>query len=101
AHAMAPNLGQGAAQGIEDAATLTLLLRSVRSGRQLGQTLANYHRLRSIRTTATWRQSRYVGAMAQADGAITTSRRDVVMRLAPGWLAGAASARIQQWSRPD
>jgi len=101
AHAMAPNLGQGAAQGIEDAATLTLLLRSVRSGRQLGQTLASYHRLRSKRTTAIWRQSRYMGAMAQADGAITTSLRDVVMRLAPGWLAGAASARIQKWSRPD
>ncbi len=100
AHAMAPNLGQGAAQGIEDAATLTLLLRSVRPG-QLGQMLTKYNRVRSKRTSAIWRQSRYMAAVAQADGVITTTLRDAAMRLAPGWLAGAASARMQNWSHPD
>jgi len=99
AHAMAPNLGQGAAQGIEDAATLTLLLRSTPRG-QLGQMLAKYDRIRSKRATSVWRQSRYLSAVAQTDGAITTTLRDAAMRLVPGWFVGAASARMQEWSRP-
>src|SRR5699024_7027405 len=79
--------------------TSTLFMPSTRPNQKTD--LHPKFRRASKRTTAIWRQSRYMGAMAQADGAITTSLRDVVMRLAPGWLAGAASARIQKWSRPD
>ena len=49
AHAMTPNLGQGAGQALEDAATLALLLRGA-SADELGAVLARYSEIRRKRT---------------------------------------------------
>lgn len=100
AHAMTPNLGQGAGQGIEDAATLTLLLRETQAEGVDGA-LARYSRIRSKRTASLWRQSRLMAKVAQASGSATGGLRDLVMRLTPGRLAGVASAGMHSWDEPS
>ncbi|WP_332839804.1 FAD-dependent monooxygenase [Brevibacterium yomogidense] len=69
AHAMTPDLGQGAGQAIEDAATLVLLLRDTQEGTadfDLDSVLRRYSQLRRKRTRTLWRQSRLTGKVAQA-----------------------------------
>lgn len=99
AHAMTPNLGQGAGQAIEDAVTLALLLGR-RQGDDLEEVLARYNKLRRKRTTALWRQSRWMGNVAQASGPLTSWVRDMGMRLTPGRIAGLASKHLQSWKQP-
>ncbi|MFV0372479.1 FAD-dependent monooxygenase, partial [Microbacterium sp.] len=96
AHGMTPNLGQGAGQGIEDAPTLTLLLRS-------GDTdtaLARYDRLRRRRTAAIWRQSRLLGKVAQASHPVAAGIRDVLLRATPPAVMGRATQSVQRWIEP-
>lgn len=103
AHAMTPDLGQGAGQAIEDAATLILLLRDTRrdtAGLDLTAALERYSKLRRRRTRALWRQSRLTGKVAQADGAISTHLRDVAMRVAPAALMTRALNRLPRWQAP-
>ncbi|MFC6233892.1 FAD-dependent monooxygenase, partial [Leucobacter soli] len=83
AHAMTPNLGQGAGQAIEDAATLVLLLRGVRRAGDLGSALARYSALRRKRTRLVWRQSRLMGRVAQASHPVSAALRDTLLRAAP------------------
>lgn len=99
AHAMTPNLGQGAGQGIEDAVTLALLLRDGQ-GDSIEGVLARYSKMRRQRTTALWRQSRWMGNVAQASG-LTAGLRDLGMRLTPGSIAGLASVQMQSWKKPS
>lgn len=98
AHAMTPNLGQGAGQGIEDAATLTLLLRGARSD-DLPTQLHSYSDLRRKRTRAVWQRSRAVGRVAQASHPVAVAVRNTALRLTPGKVMGAASGRIQVWPK--
>ena len=100
AHAMRPNLGQGAGQGIEDAVTLIMLLRGSH-GDDLDGVLKRYNRLRRQRTTTLWRQSRWMGKVAQASGPLTAGIRDLGMRLTPGSIAGLASQQLQSWKPPS
>lgn len=99
AHAMTPNLGQGAGQGIEDAATLTLLLRDVDTS-ELDRALTSYSDLRLNRTSTILHRSRTAGRVAQAAHPVTVSLRNTVLRLIPGRLMGAMSQRIQHWPCP-
>lgn len=99
AHAMTPNLGQGAGQGIEDAATLAVLLRD-QHGVDLQRVLTRYNELRRKRTTKLWRQSRWMSNLAQASGPFTAGLRDLGMRLMPSRMAGIASAGLDSWKRP-
>ncbi|GAA2025077.1 FAD-dependent monooxygenase [Yaniella flava] len=99
AHAMTPNLGQGAGQGIEDAATITLLLRGAQAD-GVDDALASYSRIRSRRTASLWRQSRLMAKVAQASGPVTGGLRDLGMRVVPGRLAGVASAGMHFWDEP-
>jgi 2-polyprenyl-6-methoxyphenol hydroxylase-like FAD-dependent oxidoreductase len=99
AHAMTPNLGQGAGQGIEDAATLTLLLRGADAS-ELSARLSRYDELRVKRTTSVWRRSRSTGRIAQASHPAAATLRDALLRLTPGSAMGAASRRLQAWPRP-
>jgi len=99
AHAMLPNLGQGAGQGIEDAVTLTLLLRHM-SGQNLGPALARYSAVRRRRTRILWRQSRLMARVAQASGPAVTQFRDVGMRIVPPSLIGSLSQRFHEWDAP-
>lgn len=96
AHGMTPNLGQGAGQAIEDAATLTLLLRSG----ELDAALRRYDELRRKRTTAIWRQSRLMGKIAQASHPVGASIRDALLRATPPTSTARAMRRIQRWSEP-
>lgn len=65
AHAMTPNLGQGACQALEDAATLGALLPP---GTDLHAALARYDALRRPRTQAVARRSRAIGRLGQLRG---------------------------------
>ncbi|MFT4229125.1 MAG: FAD-dependent monooxygenase [Microbacterium sp.] len=96
AHGMRPNLGQGAGQAIEDAATLTLLLRTG----DPDTALARYDRIRRMRTTAIWRQSRQLGKIAQASHPVAAGLRDALLRATPPALMGRATQRIQRWTKP-
>ncbi|QIM15759.1 hypothetical protein G7067_03950 [Leucobacter insecticola] len=99
AHAMTPNLGQGAGQGIEDAATLVALLRGAGSA-ELTERLARYSALRCPRTAAILRRSRAVGKTAQAANPVFVSLRDLALTLMPGGVMGAVSTRVQRWQPP-
>lgn len=96
AHGMTPNLGQGAGQAIEDAATLTLLLRA----NEPDAALARYDRLRRRRTTAIWRQSRQMGKVAQASHPVAAGIRDALLRATPPAVMGRAAQSVQRWIEP-
>ncbi|WP_120003587.1 FAD-dependent monooxygenase [Nesterenkonia muleiensis] len=99
AHAMTPNLGQGAGQGIEDAATLTLLLRNA-SRSDCDSILARYSGLRRKRTRTVLQRSRMAGRVAQAANPLTVGLRNTALRLTPGSLMGTLSQRIHAWPKP-
>lgn len=99
AHAMTPNLGQGAGQGIEDAATLVFLLRNA-SPIELDSVLTRYSDLRRKRTSTILQRSRMAGRVAQATNPLAASLRNTALRLTPGKLMGAMSQRIHAWPKP-
>ncbi|MEF3322828.1 FAD-dependent monooxygenase [Gulosibacter sp. GYB002] len=108
AHAMTPNLGQGAGQGIEDAATLTCLLRDAggrmlrdASGEALDAALAKYSQLRQKRTSSVLRRSRSAGLMAQAEHPAAVGFRNALTRLMPPQVMSAMTQRLQQWPKPE
>ncbi|MGD9430808.1 FAD-dependent monooxygenase [Arthrobacter russicus] len=96
AHGMTPNLGQGAGQAIEDAATLTLLLRND----EPDAALSRYDALRRRRTRAIWWQSRQMGRVAQASHPIGAGIRDALLRVTPPASMGRATQSIQRWTAP-
>ena len=77
AHAMEPNLGQGAAQAIEDAEALLLALRA---GGGLSGALAAYAAARRRRARMFQRQSSRLARLALSTHA---GPRDLMMRLSP------------------
>ncbi|MEO9327978.1 FAD-dependent monooxygenase [Gordonia aurantiaca] len=98
AHAMTPNLGQGANQAMEDAATLTALLS--RPGADIDAALAGYDRLRRARTQRIARQARAIGRVGQWRSAPAVWLRDTAMRALPDAVADAQVRRIQDWQPP-
>lgn len=96
AHGMTPHLGQGAGQAIEDAATLSILLRSG----SIDAALARYDELRRKRTRAIWRQSRFLGRVAQLASPGGASIRDALLRATPPAVAMSATRSARHWS-PD
>lgn len=99
AHAMTPDLGQGAGQAIEDAATLVTLLRGSRV-QDLDTVLGRYDRLRRARTRGIWRRSRTMGRIAQSSGRTATRLRDAALRAVPASFAVTAMDRLQDWAPP-
>jgi len=97
AHAMTPNLGQGACQALEDAATLGALLRTEAD---VDPALARYDALRRPRAQLLTRRSRQVGAVAQLSGRPATTARELVMRATPGSVAERQLASTLDWSPP-
>jgi len=99
AHAMTPDLGQGAGQAIEDAATLVLLLRDVpMSG--LAAALARYDRIRRSRTRRFWRRSRLMGRLAQFSDPVSVGIRDAAIRVTPASLVSRAAETFGRWDPP-
>jgi 2-polyprenyl-6-methoxyphenol hydroxylase-like FAD-dependent oxidoreductase len=93
AHAMTPDLGQGANQAIEDAATLAALLGSASD---VDAALAEYDVLRRARTQKIALRARQMGRLLQSSNPL----RDVVLRLTPPAVVGRQLRAIQSWRPP-
>jgi 2-polyprenyl-6-methoxyphenol hydroxylase-like FAD-dependent oxidoreductase len=80
AHPMTPNLGQGAAQAIEDAGALADCLAASRT---VEDALGSYEAVRVPRTRAFVLASRRFGDVAQWRHPLAVAARDLAMRLTP------------------
>ena len=80
AHAMTPNLGQGACQGLEDAFVLAHALRRVHP---ISEAFQCYQHKRLTRATMIATRSRTIGAVAQWDHPFACWLRDHLLMLAP------------------
>lgn len=103
AHAMTPDMGQGAGQAIEDAATLVLLLRAAGAsdGPGIAQVTGGYDRARRGRSQQIARRSRAAGKIGQLTSPVAIGVRHTAMRIAPARLAVPAAARLQRWQPPE
>ncbi|MGX8904803.1 FAD-dependent monooxygenase [Streptomyces netropsis] len=98
AHAMTPNLGQGACQAMEDAAVLTAALATEST---VEAALARYDTERRPRSQAVARAARQAGRMGQQlshPAAVTL--RNAAMRLAPSGVTIRAILRHADWTPP-
>ena len=100
AHAMTPNLGQGANQAMEDAATLVALLRRSGPG-GLDDTLRVYDELRRPRTQRIARQASMVGRVGQMRAGPAVRARDLALRMTPDAVLNAQMRRVQRWEPPE
>lgn len=79
AHAMTPNLGQGATQALEDAVTLAVLLQD--SGGDMALAADRFAKQRKPRAERAVRESRLLGAMAHAPRWVVPLRNALLRRL--------------------
>jgi 2-polyprenyl-6-methoxyphenol hydroxylase-like FAD-dependent oxidoreductase len=98
AHAMTPNLGQGANLAIEDAITAAALLDR---HRDIPSALTEYDRVRRSRVEPLQRLSRRMGAALQMSWAPAALLRDAIMRLTPVGPALRGLAPVVTWEPPD
>lgn len=89
AHAMTPDLGQGACQALEDAAAL---LDAASGGSDLTTAFAAFERRRLPRVRRMVRESHAVGRVATANHPVAVKARDLSLRLAPAALGRARLA---------
>ncbi|WP_371632126.1 FAD-dependent monooxygenase [Streptomyces sp. NBC_01259] len=101
AHAMAPTLGQGGNQAIEDA---VVLAHHVAPGTDLGAGLAAYTAERLPRTTAIVRKAAQVSRLMRLSGPVSVALRDFTMstvsRLGPGLVLRTFDG-IADWRPPQ
>ncbi|TDC83560.1 FAD-dependent oxidoreductase [Micromonospora sp. KC606] len=94
AHAMTPNLGQGANQALEDAVVLAAV-----ADRPDG--LASYDQQRRPRSQQVAKASRVIGRFGQQlSNPIAVAARNTVMRLSPPQMALRSMARYADWQPP-
>ncbi|SIM76311.1 FAD-dependent oxidoreductase [Micromonospora cremea] len=99
AHAMTPNLGQGAGQAIEDAVVLGAVCRGGLDG--LPAALAEYDRLRRPRSQALARAAFRAGRYGQQlRNPVAVAVRDAALRLTPARAALRGMARYADWRPP-
>ncbi len=96
AHAMTPNLGQGANQALEDAITLAAVL----DGHDVAAALRRYDSLRRPRTRALAHRSRLIGSVAQWSWPPAVLARDTGLWLMPGWAMLRSFDSAVGWSVP-
>jgi 2-polyprenyl-6-methoxyphenol hydroxylase-like FAD-dependent oxidoreductase len=99
AHAMTPNLGQGACQALEDAATLAALLDPA-FGLPLAQALVRYDALRRPRVARIVAQSRRLGRIAGSRGRLACALRNLAMTAVPARVAESSAAALADWTPP-
>ncbi|MEV0407481.1 FAD-dependent monooxygenase [Actinoallomurus sp. NPDC050550] len=97
AHAMTPDLGQGANQALEDAVTLAAMLAA---HRDVEPALTAYDRQRRARTQMIARRSRLIGTVAQWSWQPAAILRDRVLRLSPSSSLLTALAPALTWQPP-
>ena len=95
AHAMTPNLGQGACQAFEDVATLAAVLDEERD---VATALSRYDRLRRRHTQSVVRQSRRVGQIGQWSSPIAVGLRDRLLALVPASATTRSLTQLLEWS---
>ncbi|MFG2720606.1 FAD-dependent monooxygenase [Streptomyces sp. NPDC048416] len=99
AHAMTPNLGQGACQALEDAVTLAAALGAEST---VEAALARYDAERRPRSQAVARAARQAGRMGQQlSHPLAVALRDTAMRLTPSRVATRMILRHHAWSPPS
>ena len=91
AHAMTPNMGQGACQAIEDALVLATTLDEAET---LEDALDRYAQLRRSRVDAIQRQSWWIGKVSQMQSPVGRFLRDGLMRLTPSWSTRRAARAL-------
>ncbi|MBO0816436.1 MAG: FAD-dependent monooxygenase [Actinobacteria bacterium] len=91
AHAMTPNLGQGACQALEDAVVLAAALDS-------GEGLDGYDNRRRTRTQMIARRARRIGATAQWASPVAAGLRNTALRLLPPASLTRSLTPILNWS---
>lgn len=96
AHAMTPNLGQGANLAVEDAVTLAALLDRF----PVPAALAEYDRIRRARVRPLLALSRRMGTALQLSWSPAAALRDTALRLAPDSAALRALAPVLSWEPP-
>ncbi|ALG07180.1 FAD-dependent monooxygenase [Kibdelosporangium phytohabitans] len=96
AHAMTPNMGQGACQALEDAVTLGAVARSG----DLAGSLAHYDSLRLRRTQSIVTRSRQAGRIGLTTSAVVAAARDQVMKLVPASVMLRSVSQMYNWSPP-
>ncbi|MFI7441250.1 FAD-dependent monooxygenase [Nonomuraea indica] len=97
AHALTPDLGQGAAQALEDAVTLTAFLSS-RS--DVEEALVRYDRARRPRAQQVVRASAQVGRIIQLRNPVAAAVRDTLASLLPAGTYLNATVRTLDWHPP-
>ncbi|MBR8638315.1 FAD-dependent monooxygenase [Streptomyces tuirus] len=98
AHAMTPNLGQGACQALEDATTLAAALAGETG---LASALARYDAERRPRSQSVARAARRAGRMGQQlSHPLAVAVRDTALRLAPSGAMVRAMVRHADWTPP-
>ncbi|MBF6047829.1 NAD(P)-binding protein [Streptomyces sp. NRRL B-1677] len=98
AHAMTPNLGQGACQALEDAVTLAAALATEPS---VEAALARYDAERRPRTQAVARAARQAGRMGQQlSHPLAVALRNTAMRLTPSRATTRMILRHHAWVPP-
>ena len=93
AHAMTPNLGQGACQALEDAVVLA------RCATDAG--LAAYDAERRPRATMISRRSARIGRLAQLQSPLAVTLRNLVVRATPSSSFLRSLAPVLDWRPPD
>jgi 2-polyprenyl-6-methoxyphenol hydroxylase-like FAD-dependent oxidoreductase len=100
AHAMTPNLGQGAAQALEDAVTLAAEVGPATTAAEVAAGLARYEAARRPRVSALVRNSRRAGEVFGARGRVTAAVRDLAIRAVPTRVFQASATRTASWRPP-
>jgi 2-polyprenyl-6-methoxyphenol hydroxylase-like FAD-dependent oxidoreductase len=97
AHAMTPNLGQGACQALEDAVTLAHCLDGTPD---VAAALRSYDLLRRPRTQAVARRSARLGAVGQLSWPPAVLLRDTAARLTPTRVTLRSMTPVLGWTAP-
>ncbi|GAA4245690.1 hypothetical protein GCM10022255_014050 [Dactylosporangium darangshiense] len=102
AHAMTPNLGQGACQALEDAVTLAGFVPAGDTGRdgEVEAALRRYDAERRPRVALVARRSWQVGRVAGARGAVASAVVRTLARLTPASATTRGAERIAAWTPP-
>jgi 2-polyprenyl-6-methoxyphenol hydroxylase-like FAD-dependent oxidoreductase len=108
AHAMTPDLGQGACQAIEDAVTLAACLAVPQdsngdgwsSAARLAAGLRDYDARRRPRTQQIAAAARRIGRFAQLDAPLAVAARSAALWLTPSALGRRGIDRVIAWTPP-
>lgn len=105
AHAMTPDLGQGGGQALEDAATLTALLRPFATQlkpqeARLRDALTTYDALRRPRTQRVSSRARMIGRLAHTPGPLSVGIRNMIVRATPENAMRKQLQWLQGWRPP-